>query len=214
MLAQKKKEAVQKRDPVATSKALLQAAMTEFTTYGFEGGRVDRIAQMAGCNKQLVYHYFGSKTELYKLTLEEVYREIRESETQLHLEDLSPEKAMAKLVAFSFDYLADHPEFIALLNDENRMGAAHLKTSDNIAEMHSPLVKMIEETLNRGIKAGLFNDQFEPVNLYLSIAGLSFFYFSNHKTLSVIFKRDMTSKESIKARRQHVIDLVLSSLRP
>ncbi|WP_374831299.1 TetR/AcrR family transcriptional regulator [Paenochrobactrum pullorum] len=214
MTAPKKQETVQKRDPVATSKALLQAAMTEFTQYGFEGGRVDRIAQMAGCNKQLVYHYFGSKADLYKLTLEEVYREIRESEMQLHLEDLPPEEAMARLVGFSFDYLAEHPEFIALLNDENRMGASHLKTSDNIAEMHSPLVKMIDQTLARGIEAGLFNQKFEPVNLYLSIAGLSFFYFSNHKTLSVIFKRDMTSKESIDARRQHVIDLILNALRP
>ena len=214
MTTLKKQVAVQKRDPVATSKALLQAAMSEFTQYGFEGGRVDRIAQIAGCNKQLVYHYFGSKSELYKLTLEEVYREIRESEMQLHLEDLAPEEAMIRLVSFSFDYLAEHPEFIALLNDENRMDARHLKTSDNIAEMHSPLVKMIGETLARGIKAGLFNNKFEPINLYLSIAGLSFFYFSNHKTLSVIFKRDMTSKDSIDARRQHVIDLILSALRP
>lgn len=214
MTRQHKQETAQKRDPIATSKALLHAAMTEFTQYGFEGGRVDRIAQMAGCNKQLVYHYFGSKAELYKLTLEEVYREIRESEMQLHLEDLPPEKAMAKLVAFSFDYLAEHPEFIALLNDENRMGACHLKTSDNIAEMHSPLVKMIDETLARGIKAGLFNEKFEPVNLYLSIAGLSFFYFSNHQTLSVIFNRNMTSKENISDRRQHIVDLILNALKP
>lgn len=214
MTTPSKKEAVQKRDPVATSKALLQAAITEFTQYGFEGGRVDRIAQLAGCNKQLVYHYFGSKADLYKLTLEEVYREIRESEMQLHLEDLPPQEAMARLVAFSFDYLAEHPEFIALLNDENRMDACHLKASDNIAEMHSPLVKMIEETLARGISAGLFNKKFEPINLYLSIAGLSFFYFSNHKTLSVIFKRDMTAKDSIDARRTHVIELILSALRP
>ena len=36
---------------------------------------------------------------------------------------------MAKLVGFSFDYLAAHPDFIALLNDENGQGARHLQRS-------------------------------------------------------------------------------------
>ncbi|MGH6761615.1 MAG: TetR family transcriptional regulator [Phyllobacterium sp.] len=208
-----REETTQRRDPVATAKALLNAALLEFAEYGFEGGRVDRIAQQAGCNKQLVYHYFGSKADLYRMTLEEVYREIREREQELHLSDLAPDEAMARLVGFSFDYLEEHPEFIALINDENRMDARHLKTSQNVAQMHSPLVQLVEETLARGVAAGVFNDRFGPVNLYLSIAALSFFYFSNKNTLSVIFDRDMASPTQVARRKQHVIDLILSSLR-
>lgn len=206
-------EKTQRRDPVATAKALLDAALIEFTEFGFEGGRVDRIAQRAGCNKQLVYHYFGSKADLYRQTLEEVYREIREREQELHLSDLPPDEAMARLVGFSFDYLEEHPEFIALINDENRMEARHLKASQNVAQMHSPLVQLVEETLARGVAAGVFNDRFGAVNLYLSIAALSFFYFANKNTLSVIFDRDMASSGQVARRRQHVIDLILSALR-
>lgn len=204
----------QRRDPAATWRALLDAAVAEFSSFGFEGGRVDRIARQAGVNKQLVYHYFGSKADLYRVALEEVYRHIREREQELHLADVEPEEAMRRLVGFSFDYLAEHPEFIALINDENRMGANHLKASDKVAEMHSPLVRLVEETLTRGVKAGVFNDRFGPINLYLSIAALSFFYFANHNTLSVIFDRDMTSPSQIARRRDHVISLVLSALRP
>lgn len=209
-----RKAGPQRRDPAATWRALLDAAVAEFARYGFEGGRVDRIASQAGVNKQLVYHYFGSKTDLYRVALEEVYRNIREREQELHLADVEPEEAMRRLVGFSFDYLAEHPEFIALINDENRMGAPHLKSSDKVAEMHSPLVRLVEETLTRGVRAGVFNDRFGPVNLYLSIAALSFFYFANHNTLSVIFDRDMTSPSQIARRREHAISLVLSALRP
>lgn len=209
-----RKAAPQRRDPAATWRALLDAAMVEFTEFGFEGGRVDRIAQKAGVNKQLVYHYFGSKADLYRTTLEEVYRQIREREQELHLSDLDPEEAMRRLVGFSFDYLAEHPEFIALINDENRMEARHLKMSDKVTEMHSPLVRLVEETLARGVETGVFNDRFGPVNLYLSIAALSFFYFANRNTLSVIFDRDMASPAQVMRRRDHVISLVLSSLRP
>jgi len=202
------------RDPVATSQALLDAALSEFAEHGFEGGRVDRIAAQAGVNKQLVYHYFGNKDELYRAVLESVYRQIREREQELHLGDAEPEEAMRRLVGFSFDYLAENPQFIALVNDENRLAARHLKASEQVAAMHSPLVQQIEQTLLRGLKAGVFNDRFGPVNLYLSIAALSFFYFSNKNTLSVIFDRDMTSSAQIARRRQHVIELVMAALRP
>ncbi len=203
----------QKRDTAATRLALLHAAVAEFTESGYEGGRVDRIAKNAGVNKQLVYHHFGSKADLYRATLEEVYREIREREQQLHLDELEPEEAMRALIGFSFDYLSEHPEFVTLLNDENRMEAYHLKMSDKIADMHSPLVQIIEETLDRGVAVGIFNNRFDPVDLYLSIAGLTFFYFANRHTLSVIFNRDMTTARHMQQRRAHIIDFVLSSLR-
>ena len=204
----------QRRDPAATWRALLDAAVVEFSAHGFEGGRVDRIAQQAGVNKQLVYHYFGSKAALSRAALEEVYRQIRERVQELHLSDLPPEDAMRLLVGFSFDYLADHPEFVALINDENRMEARHLKASDKVAEMHSPIVELVEETLERGMAAGVFNDRFGPVNLYLSIAALSFFYFANRNTLSVIFDRDMAAPAQAARRREHVVSLILSALRP
>ncbi len=208
-----KKSKPQKRDPEATSQALLDAAFAEFAEHGFAGARVDRIAAIAGANKQLVYHYFGSKDELYRITLERVYKQIRYREQELHLSDLHPVAAMETLIAFSFDYLAEHPEFISMLNDENRLGAVHLKASRDVASMHSPLVKLIEETLARGIKAGVFNDRFGPVNLYLSIAGLSYFYFSNQNTLSVIFDRNLGSPAEIARRRQHVIDFAMAAIK-
>ena len=210
--APSQKSTPQKRDPEATSQALLDAAVVEFSEHGFAGARVDRIAAIAGANKQLVYHYFGNKDELYRITLERVYKQIRDREQELHLSDLQPVAAMETLIAFSFDYLAEHPEFIAMLNDENRLGAPHLKASENVANMHSPLVKLIEETLARGIEAGVFNDRFGPVNLYLSIAGLSYFYFSNQNTLSVIFERDLGSPAQIARRRQHVIDFAMAAI--
>jgi TetR/AcrR family transcriptional regulator len=206
------KKRPQKRDTAASRKALLDAAVTEFSEFGFEGGRVDRIARLAGVNKQLVYHHFGSKADLYRATLEEVYREIRAREQQLRLEEHEPEAAMRALVGFSFDYLAEHPEFVTLINDENRMEAVHLKKSDKVTDMHSPLINLVEETLDRGVAAGVFNNRFDPIDLYLSIAGLTYFYFSNRHTASVIFNRDITTAKQMQHRRAHIVDFVLSSL--
>jgi TetR/AcrR family transcriptional regulator len=203
-----------RRGAEASRRLLLAAARAEFAAKGLMGARVDEIARNAGINKQLVYHYFGSKDDLYLAVLERVYADIREEERALSLSDLPPRNAMVKLIGFSFDYLAAHPEFIALLNDENGHGGRHLAASSRMHEMHSPLIALIRRTLRRGAALGAFRRDVDALQLYISIAGLAYFYFSNNRTLSAIFARDLSKAPAIAARRRHVIDFVMAALRP
>jgi len=204
----------QRRNPAATRKKLLTAARREFAGSGFAGARVDEIAARAGVNKQLVYHYFGDKDALYLAVLEWVYEEIRTHERKLNLVGLPPERAIRKLIESSFDHLAAHPDFIALLNDENRGGATHVRGSRRLEAMHSPLVSMVSKILKEGVRTGVFRKGINPLHLYISIAGLSYFFFSNTPTLSAIFGKDLRSAAAKRARRRHVVDLVLQALRP
>jgi TetR/AcrR family transcriptional regulator len=204
----------QRRDPAATRKKLLTAARREFASSGLAGARVDEIAARAGVNKQLVYHYFGDKDALYLAVLEWVYEEIRAQERKLNLEGLPPERAIEKLIESSGDHLAAHPDFIVLLNDENRGCARHVRGSRKLEAMHSPLVNLVSTILGEGVKAGIFRKGINPVHLYISIAGLSYFYFSNTPTLSAIFGKDLSTRAARQARRKHVVDLVMHSLRP
>src|ERR1700742_2558234 len=183
----------QRRNPAATRQKLLAAARREFAASGLAGARVDEIAARAGVNKQLVYHYFGDKDALYLAVLEWVYEEIRAQERTLNLEGLPPEQAIKKLIESSFDHLAAHPDFIVLLNDENRGGARHVRGSRKLEAMHSPLVSMVSLILREGVREGVFRKGVNPVHLYISIAGLSYFFFSNTPTLSAIFGKDLSS---------------------
>ena len=203
-----------RRDAAATQEALIAAAVAEFSRNGFAGARVDEIASTAGVNKQLVYHYFESKQGLYLVALESVYAEIREKEQRLSLGELAPEEAMAQLVGFSFDYLAEHPEFIALLADENRNQGQHILASERLQKMHSPFIDMLEATLERGVRSGVFRPDFDAINLYISIAGISYFFFSNNYTLSAIFGKSLGSRGALVQRRRHVIEFALNALRP
>jgi TetR/AcrR family transcriptional regulator len=162
----------------------------------------------------MVYHYFGNKDDLFRAALEEVYGRIRARERALNLSDLPPVRAMESLVGFSFDYLAEHPEFIALLNDENRYGAMHLDGLREVQSMHLPLVELIRDALQRGVREGVFRDDIDPINLYISIAGLSYFFFSNNRTLSAIFGTNLGDTKAVAVRRRHVIEFALGALRP
>ncbi len=48
---------------------ILWAAAREFADRGLAGARVDRIAEVAECNKQLIYRHFGDKDGLYRAVL-------------------------------------------------------------------------------------------------------------------------------------------------
>lgn len=201
-----------KRDPDATRARILQAAVAEFAAKGLGGARVDEIAARAGANKRMLYHYFGNKDDLFLAALECVYAEIRDAEQALELEKLPPMDAMRQLVEFSFDYFVLRPEFISLLNSENLHKARHLRRSRRIRAMHSPLLALIDGILQRGKAAGVMRDGVDPMQLYISIAGLGYFYNSNVHTLSVIFARDFASAEERAKRRTHMVEVVLGYL--
>jgi AcrR family transcriptional regulator len=48
-----------------TERAILDAAMQEFEQQGFDGARMQRIANRAGVNKALLHYYFRSKERLH-----------------------------------------------------------------------------------------------------------------------------------------------------
>jgi TetR/AcrR family transcriptional regulator len=57
-------------DPASDTRArILDAAIAEFGLKGFAGARVDKIAELARANRQLIYYYFESKAGLYEATL-------------------------------------------------------------------------------------------------------------------------------------------------
>jgi AcrR family transcriptional regulator len=53
-----------------TKARILDAAFREFAEHGVAGARVDRIANNAACNKNLIYVYFTSKELLFATVLE------------------------------------------------------------------------------------------------------------------------------------------------
>jgi AcrR family transcriptional regulator len=195
------------RDPEGMRLRILEAAKQEFSAHGLAGARVDRIAAKAGANKRMLYYHVGNKDELYLAVLEGAYDKIRSEERGLDLEHLDPPEAIRRLIEF-----LRNPEFLSLLQTENLARARHLKRSTKVKSMHSPFVEMIRTVVRRGVESGDFQVAVDPVQLYISIAALSFFYLSNSATLGVIFGRDLLAKDAKDERLAHMVGLVLAAL--
>jgi AcrR family transcriptional regulator len=211
-LAKKKRVPKWQRDPEGMRRRILEAAKQEFASHGLAGARVDRIAAKAGANKRMLYYHVGKKDDLYLAVLEGAYEKIRIEERGLDLEHLDPPEAIKRLIDFTWNYFLRNPEFLALLNTENLAKARHLKRSTKVKSMHSPFVEMIGTVVRRGVDSGDFQVAVDPVQLYISIAALSFFYLSNSATLSVIFGRDLLARGAKDERLDHMVALVLAAL--
>jgi AcrR family transcriptional regulator len=211
-LAKAKRVLKWQRDPEGMRLRILKAAKQEFANHGLAGARVDRIAAKADANKRMLYYHVGNKEDLYLAVLEGAYEKIRAEERELDLEHLEPSEAIRRLIEFTWTYFLRNPEFLALLNTENLARAKHLKRSTKVKSMHSPFVEMIRTVVNRGVASGDFQVAVDPVQLYISIAALAFFYLSNSATLSVIFGRDLLSKDAKDERLDHMVGLVLAAL--
>ncbi len=198
-----------RRNPALTRSRIMAAARAEFCERGFFAARVDEIAAAANINKRMLYHYFGAKQDLYRAVLLEAYTEIRTGEKTLNLANAQPSGGMEELVRFTFRHFITHPWFVRLLIHENINEARTLRELKEIKEMHSPLVAQIRDLLRHGEKSGVFRTGIDPIELYITIASLGFFYLSNVHTLSTIFGEDLSRRTRMKRREDHIVEVVM-----
>lgn len=202
-----------KRDAARSRRAILQAALEEFSELGHAGARIDSIAERAGISKPLIYSYFGDKDDLYAAALREAYVQIRQGERALDLDNCDPEGAIRALVRFTLDHFRAKPWFISMLNTENLRGGETIRNIGDVGDIQSHLIERLREILARGAAGGLFRDGVDPVELYITIASLCYFPVSNRHTLRAVFGVPVDDAW-IDRRKEDVAELVIRFLRP
>jgi AcrR family transcriptional regulator len=98
---------MQQRNADRTRARILEAATEEFAARGIAGARVSRIAEVAECNKAMLYAYFGNKDELFDAAFSASVAQYLD-EVGFDVDDLP---AYAGRV---FDYFEAHPERLRL----------------------------------------------------------------------------------------------------
>ena len=197
------------QDPDGVRRDILAAARAEFVEKGLSGARVDEIAARTATSKRMLYYYFGDKEGLYRAVLEDAYRRMRDSERELDLGTLAPHAALARLVAFSFDYHAANPDYVRLIMIENIHHARHLAGSATIGPLNLPALETVQQVYDRGVGDGVFRPGLSALDIHLTIAALGFFNVSNLATVKALFGYDAAEAATHESRRRSVVETVL-----
>lgn len=172
-------------------KNILDAAIRIFAERGLSGARIATISKMAKSNDRMIYYYFGSKEKLYIAVLETLYVNMTDAERDLALDLTDPMDALRRLAVFTMRHYIEHPEMITVLNNENLHRGRHVSKAKSIRRLSSPALEMVEKIVSRGIAEKVFRADVEPLQLYIAIMSLNYFYVSNRWTLTAFLGRDL-----------------------
>ena len=192
-----------------TQRIILDAALQEFSAKTYDAARVDEIAELTGLNKNVLYHHFSSKDKLFAAVLQRTYNEIRKSHNEIKLRGMAPAAAMRKLVISTGRIWLRYPQFQQMIRCENLLEGRHVKNSDDLSHKYDPLLDSLREILQRGVDEGAFRQGVDPVDLYISISGLTAHYINHRYTLETIFHENLMSARRLKQRLEHAADMVL-----
>lgn len=196
-------------DPTRLREKILKQATNEFAKLGFDGARVDRIAQRCGVSKNMLYYYFQSKEGLFVAALERMYENLRDDQKDLSVRTSDPISAMEQLVRHTFFALKKNPNAIRLMNEENKHRGKYIRKSSRMRDLYNPLVETIDHVVKRGLRDGVFRPSLDPTILYLTLSSLCYHYLSNQYTLEIALDIPLGSAEAQTDWLDHVCKIVV-----
>jgi len=179
------------RDAARTRAEILDVATAEFAAHGYNGARVDEIAALTRTTKRMIYYHFGGKEQLYIAVLERAYARIRSAEQQVNVDNLDPVTAVRRIAEVTFDHHEAHPDFIRLVGIENVHNAEHVKELTTMVDLGTPVIRLLDELLERGRGLGLFRGDVDAIDVHMMISAFCVFRVSNRHTFGAIFGRDL-----------------------
>lgn len=193
------------RDADRSRQAILRAAEELFSKYGFKGVSLGEIAAVARLSRGTPSYFFGSKAQLYKAVLEEVFSDREEATKRAcqplvawaSSEDRTPiQRPLAEAVDGYLDFLLQRPSFVRLIQREELTGATRLKTVRRESKALEEAFWAVRAVAGeRGLRAFRVDD---AVLLFVS---LTFSPLAQRSTFMASLGRDLTEA---KVRRRHV----------
>ncbi len=199
--------------PEQSRTAILRAAVREISRESLAGARIDAIARAAGVNKALLYYYFKDKDALYGAVLDHVFGGLTGVLLEVFTQPLSPREKLLTYVKTHFDYIAKHPLFPRIVQEEMmRAGQGGTGQLERVVRQYfRPLFGKLAALLKEGKDAGDFR-AVDPQHFIPSMISVIIFYFNSAPVMRAMRGGDPFSPERIQERRASVLDFISAAL--
>jgi TetR/AcrR family transcriptional regulator len=204
-----------------TREAILTAAEAVFAEHGFDGARIDVIAETSGYNKTLIFRYFGDKLGLYAEVLKRIDQQASELQARLMgplFEDETIASDAQRFRAFFktaigafFDYMVEHPRVMRILIWEHAEGWQTFAKVASLFKVEG--LDQIEAFFERARRAEFFRSDFDPIVLLMLAEQICWFYPTSLPFYQIVLpRRDFTSAESQARAREHIIEFIVAGM--
>ncbi|MBO8136924.1 MAG: TetR family transcriptional regulator [Desulfotomaculum sp.] len=198
------------RNAEESKQRIMKAAEHIFACRGLDGARVDAIAEAAQINKRMLYHYFGSKEDLYMEVLRENYKKILAVGQKATRVEGSVLEKVTKVIEYYFYFMAENEEFVRLIQWESLYQGRF--TRKILADMAQDSLPRLKALLEEGIREGVFRSDLDIRHLVISINAVIMTFFARRDIYSFLWDRDMKSREVLEERLKHILDFTLNGI--
>ena len=204
---------LQNRRADVTRKAILRAAIREFSAHGLAGARTDAIAESAKVNKALLYYYFKSKKALYNAAIEEVSATAAERALAAFDPEHSAGERLLRTAVNHFDRILTQRDFQNLMQQEMvRMRRGESETMPAMVEsVFKPLMAKLEQAIHEGINKGELC-QVDWLQVVYSALGANVLYFLSAPMMRLVLPFDPFTRAAIETRRKAAVQFLGSAL--
>ncbi len=208
-------------DARGAREAILNAAETVFAEHGFDGARIDAIAEESGYNKSLLFQYFGDKLGLYAEVIKRADREMTEFQVRLLAPLLEDETIasnahkfralLATIVAAIFDYLAAHPRLVRMLLWEQAEGwQTYAKI---ISQFNTEDAEQFEVLFRKAHSAGLLRSDFVPLIQLTMVLQTCLSHLTYIPLYQMILPgEDLSSAAALARAREYIVEFVVHGM--
>lgn len=189
---------------------ILASATRILAEKGPEGSRVDEIAEAAGINKRMLYHYFGSKEELYVEVLRANYNKIFTLSKQAFDLGSDPKENVIRAIRAYFYFLAENEAFVRLSSWEALSGGCLV--GKVIPQFFDLMELEFADIIKDGIKRKFIRPHTDFRQVLLSVQALCMAYFNRREIVQPLWQKDMLSEEMLEARLQHILNLIFQGI--
>ena len=170
------------RRPTRDSRELIfKAAAAEFAERGYAAAGVDRIAEHARVNKAMIYYHFGSKADLYREILQDMFRAVSARARAIADGDGTPEAKFDTWVATLVEEAAARPHFPPIMLRELASGGDHLD-ADTVRLLDS-VYGAVRDMVLAGQKRGDFGNV-NPLLAHFTIIPAVMFFLARARVIS------------------------------
>jgi TetR/AcrR family transcriptional regulator len=208
-------------DAEGAREAILNAAEKVFAEHGFDGARIDVIAETAGYNKSLIFQYFDDKLGLYTAVNKRADRDLTELEERVLAPLLEDETIASNAQRFRtfletvigalFDYLVAHPRLMRIILWEQAEG---WQTYTKImAQFDTEDVDKFRTLLHKARRAGLLRSDVDPL-IQLTIAEqMCWSYLTSIPLYQMLLTgEDLSSAAALTRAREYIVDFVVHGM--
>lgn len=185
-------------DTEGTKRKILDAATTEFALRGLDGTTIDRIATLAGVNKERVYNYFGGRPTLFARVLQE---QLAAAAANVAVGSFASDD-VGEYAGRLYDYHRQHPELMRLLQWEALAFTTEVPDEPNRRDHYARKNAAVKE----GQVAGVVTEEFAPDVLNFLLLSLAAYWSAVPQVARMITNSATPSDEEHARRRASVVE--------